>query len=237
MTDQITARAPISLINEATDNRGQTFTATIEFVTTWFAEPNQKFPAITLKEKTGKITEKWVWLLEDLKQNGSESDFIHLNIEQNWLVTGMQAIIKEADSVLSSTLGKLEIKKKASSECTNCKQSISNETYVVHDKILQKAKHIGKLCIGCLENKLGRMLNKEDFKQTPLNFAKWFDKFKSARLKDRLHKTAQFEEDDTEDYLIELQQQVQEDEEVRENERVQMETERVQREREEEEGA
>ena len=60
MTDQITARAPISLINEATDNRGQTFTATIEFVSTWFAEPNQKFPAITLKEKTGKITEKWV---------------------------------------------------------------------------------------------------------------------------------------------------------------------------------
>lgn len=58
------------------------------------------------------------------------------------------------------------------------------EVYMVHDALWAQAvpEHAGMLCIGCLENRLGRQLTPEDFADVPINKIR----FQSGRLRNRL---------------------------------------------------
>lgn len=74
--------------------------------------------------------------------------------------------------------------------CNDCKVDTDdiNEYYMVHDHIwksVNKTFYGVMLCIGCLETRLGRKLNKHDFSDLPINYV-----FRqSNRLKDRLRST------------------------------------------------
>ena len=59
----------------------------------------------------------------------------------------------------------------------------SLEYYMVHDKVwpLGKLDGDGLLCIGCLEQRIGRQVTRDDFTAVPINCGPW-----SARLTDRL---------------------------------------------------
>lgn len=62
-----------------------------------------------------------------------------------------------------------------------------NEYYTVHDEVwlaAHPADH-GLLCIGCLENRLGRALTADDFPCYPINTGAFNQ---SDRLKDRLRR-------------------------------------------------
>jgi hypothetical protein len=70
--------------------------------------------------------------------------------------------------------------------CLDCKintRSI-NEYYMVHSRVwsIVNPKRHGMLCIGCLENRLCRTLNKRDFTDCPVNKSR----NQSERLKNRL---------------------------------------------------
>ena len=72
--------------------------------------------------------------------------------------------------------------------CTNC----NGEYYMVHDEIWYSAitamdqGHM--LCIGCLEQRLGKLLTKDDFTGAPVNDL--WGQFGSTRLQSRLRKVA-----------------------------------------------
>ena len=69
--------------------------------------------------------------------------------------------------------------------CIDCRVDTSEnlEYYMVHDHIWRQARGSGMLCIGCLENRLGRSLRPRDFTDCLLNS----DAFRqSPRLRDRL---------------------------------------------------
>ncbi len=72
--------------------------------------------------------------------------------------------------------------------CTNC----SYEYYMVHDGIWDTATEDfggrGMLCIGCLENRLGGLLTKDDFTSCVLNEINLITG--SPRLKNRLTQKA-----------------------------------------------
>lgn len=70
-------------------------------------------------------------------------------------------------------------------ECTNC----MNEYYMVHESVWLEANPVdyGMLCIGCLEQRLGRLLTKDDFSAVPLNEDEF--SIRSERLKSRLNST------------------------------------------------
>lgn len=63
-----------------------------------------------------------------------------------------------------------------------------NEYYMINDKlwksITKASKGKGMLCIGCVENRIGRQLVNSDFAKVPLNTIYWNSK--SDRLKNRL---------------------------------------------------
>jgi hypothetical protein len=67
-----------------------------------------------------------------------------------------------------------------------------HEWYVVHDDVWEDAgmpvsvpySGAGVLCVGCIEHRLGRQLNADDFAPAPLNSGLFFDQ--SARLVSRL---------------------------------------------------
>lgn len=69
--------------------------------------------------------------------------------------------------------------------CMDCKKDVWNEYYMLYSHVWKKAnpKVNGKLCIGCVENRLGRKLTKKDFTTLPVNTEKTT---RSAQLKDRL---------------------------------------------------
>mgnify|MGYP001156642925 CR=1 FL=1 len=73
-------------------------------------------------------------------------------------------------------------------QCTNCMY----EYYMVNDDLWDIATEDfggdGMLCIGCLENRLGGLLTKDDFTDAPLNTINLITG--STRLKDRLRKVA-----------------------------------------------
>ena len=71
-------------------------------------------------------------------------------------------------------------------ECMDCKISTRSEYYMVHEWLWKRVNPniSGLLCIGCLENRLGRELTKTDFTDAPINSTDIFDK--SRRLLDRL---------------------------------------------------
>ncbi|WP_457489141.1 hypothetical protein [Tardiphaga sp. P5_C10] len=60
-----------------------------------------------------------------------------------------------------------------------------DEYYMVHDDLWLNAhpKRDGKLCVGCLETRIGRRLKPEDFIDAPIN--RRFDAM-SKRLKSRI---------------------------------------------------
>ena len=68
--------------------------------------------------------------------------------------------------------------------CTNCEY----EYYMVHDDLWEAATEDTysdiMLCIGCLENRLGGLLTKDDFTDAPLNTINLITG--STRLKSRL---------------------------------------------------
>lgn len=70
--------------------------------------------------------------------------------------------------------------------CTNC----NGEYYMVHDEIWYSAITVmdrgHMLCIGCLEQRLGKLLTKDDFTDAPVN-SMWLE-WGSTRLKDRLQR-------------------------------------------------
>lgn len=73
--------------------------------------------------------------------------------------------------------------------CVDCGVSTydNDEYYMVHDHVWNSVDmyaYSGMLCIGCLENRLGRELTPSDFPKYPVN-DKWFSK-KSERLLNRL---------------------------------------------------
>lgn len=57
--------------------------------------------------------------------------------------------------------------------CLDCEIDTKSEYYMVHDSIWKEATQENErksvLCIGCLENRIGRSLNSEDFPDVPLN--------------------------------------------------------------------
>ena len=73
--------------------------------------------------------------------------------------------------------------------CMDCKVNTSdiNEYYMVDNEIWRKVnpRKEGMLCIGCLENRLGRILIKSDFPNFPINYGNWAGE-KSERLNNRL---------------------------------------------------
>lgn len=73
--------------------------------------------------------------------------------------------------------------------CMDCNEDTDdlNEYYIVSDEIWQQAvpENKGKLCIECLEKRIGRKLNSKDFPlDIPLNWS--FTEGGSGRLKDRM---------------------------------------------------
>ena len=76
--------------------------------------------------------------------------------------------------------------------CTDCKVDVVyiREWYMVNDHVWQQAamkRFGGVLCIGCLEDRLERKLNKRDFFCCPLNIEVYFHKeIASKRLRNRL---------------------------------------------------
>jgi hypothetical protein len=73
--------------------------------------------------------------------------------------------------------------------CKDCTKSTSkmDEYYMVKDEIWLEAgmePDSGMLCIGCLEERIGRQLTNPDFKDLPINNPSFFDQ--SRRLKNRL---------------------------------------------------
>lgn len=69
--------------------------------------------------------------------------------------------------------------------CMDCKKDTWNEYYMLYSRVWKKAnpKMKGKLCISCVEARLGRKLTKKDFTILLVNTEKIT---RSARLKDRL---------------------------------------------------
>lgn len=68
--------------------------------------------------------------------------------------------------------------------CTNC----TREYYMVTDQVWEQAhpKLTGMLCISCLEARLGRLLNRTDFTDCPLNQMTVMFEDGSPRLLNRL---------------------------------------------------
>lgn len=83
-------------------------------------------------------------------------------------------------------------RKSGKGQCSDCHMQTmfndegENEYYMVHDELwLQANPQIsGLLCIGCLEDRLGRMLTPSDFTSSPINHEDTWDQ--SPRLRSRL---------------------------------------------------
>jgi hypothetical protein len=72
-------------------------------------------------------------------------------------------------------------------ECTNC----IGEYYMVEDEVWYSAisarSKPDMLCLGCLEQRIGRLLTKDDFSDAPLNSMPYWTR--SERFKSRLNST------------------------------------------------
>jgi hypothetical protein len=74
--------------------------------------------------------------------------------------------------------------------CADCRADTWDEYYMVHNEVWAESGMTplgGKLCIGCMETRLGRQLAAADFTPVPLNdlFSAGFH-LRSPRLIDRL---------------------------------------------------
>ncbi len=75
--------------------------------------------------------------------------------------------------------------KHAGFECMDCHTDTWDEYYMVYNSVWKKAnpKLNGKLCIGCLEARLGRKLTPKDFTKRKVNT---LPMERSKRLRNRL---------------------------------------------------
>jgi hypothetical protein len=80
-------------------------------------------------------------------------------------------------------------------KCLDCRTDTNDEGYMVHNVLwLQAVEHYEEmrrdktvvLCIGCLENRIGRRLTPDDFTVCPLNQVDYYRFKKSNRLISRL---------------------------------------------------
>lgn len=73
-------------------------------------------------------------------------------------------------------------------KCVDCNVDTGkiHEHYFIHTDLWLTALNskVGMLCIGCLENRLGRKLNREDFPSVSINNPRY--EGKSNRLMDRM---------------------------------------------------
>lgn len=73
--------------------------------------------------------------------------------------------------------------------CLGCGVDTSwlDEYYMIQDELWFEVNPVcdGMLCIGCVEQRLGRELKSEDFTKVPVNDIEWG--FKSERLMNRLN--------------------------------------------------
>jgi hypothetical protein len=72
-------------------------------------------------------------------------------------------------------------------DCIWCGTDTCGESYMVHNEIWEKfgpPKVTGCVCVGCLEDRMGRQLCPADFTDVPLNTDPEY--YKSDRLRDRL---------------------------------------------------
>lgn len=77
---------------------------------------------------------------------------------------------------------------------TNHQKTAPAEWYMVNDNIWKLAtlkKPANFLCIGCLEARIGRVLNKSDFKDVPLNHMSHYVYERSDRLISRMETECQ----------------------------------------------
>ena len=67
--------------------------------------------------------------------------------------------------------------------CRDCGADVTREWYMVRDEVWPLDYHGGLLCIGCLETRIGRRLNADDFTSAACNTPQLG---MSGRLLDRL---------------------------------------------------
>lgn len=85
-----------------------------------------------------------------------------------------------------------KIRKLYNPRCVDCKVDTQyiQESYMVHDHLWLSAgmtKDGGRLCVKCLEKRIGRKLRRQDFFLCPLNIEPYFHKeIASKRLRKRL---------------------------------------------------
>ena len=90
----------------------------------------------------------------------------------------------------SPTLGAMNIIQPNNNDyCLDCKVDtlLIGEYYMVHDHVWFQtglSKTDGMLCVGCLENRIKRLLSKKDFTNYPINTSYGF--YRSKRLKSRI---------------------------------------------------
>jgi hypothetical protein len=75
--------------------------------------------------------------------------------------------------------------------CLDCRTDTRTEYFMIHDELWIQTgigHHGGKLCIACLEERIGRRLTSDDFLDVPINWIHYdpFDSERSARLTSRL---------------------------------------------------
>jgi len=70
-------------------------------------------------------------------------------------------------------------------DCAACTLCLG-EYYMVTDQVWSSVADHGMLCIGCLEQRLGRMLHAKDFTDAPINQISDMTDDASARLLNRL---------------------------------------------------
>lgn len=78
--------------------------------------------------------------------------------------------------------------------CQDCGHDtyMMGELYMLQFYLWEKAtetRYAQMLCIGCVEERLGRRLERSDFINCPLNFELRYTKRQSLRLRSRLRKT------------------------------------------------
>lgn len=93
-------------------------------------------------------------------------------------------------ALMFNTMGYLhEHLKMREFECIDCHENTHEigEYYMVTDSVWTKAGMTdGMLCIGCLEDRIGRRLTKKDFPDYPINTEEMDWNTRSKRLKNRL---------------------------------------------------
>lgn len=164
------------------------------FLKLYYTEPDGADPEIGIGEG-GSVTLKWVhseinpqtgesWPLELLLTLHPDASYrlAISEFDETEIGEGLKA-----DSVLARRLARQSVGDRFT--CVECGVSTEEtlEYYMVHDHIWEAATRNATdymLCIGCLEQRIGRVLVPVDFSDVPINYPRGWPH--SDRLKDRL---------------------------------------------------